>query len=127
MVVGSSLFYYRLSKIELNIRVNDWHTGMYDSTAFPTSYQLAGRPPTCLGALPGRLAAAAHCRSLGSEQRGRQPVAEPGQGSRSPSPTPLQASRSPAQIGPPAAAPVAGTLDPRTPGLGLSWRRLDPT
>ena len=39
---------------------------MDDSTTFPTSDQLAGRtPPARLGAIPGRLAPAAHRRSLG--------------------------------------------------------------
>jgi hypothetical protein len=44
-------------KIGLNIRVEDWHTGMYDSTTFPTSDQPAGRtPPAGLGAIPDGLA-----------------------------------------------------------------------
>jgi transposase len=30
-------------KIGLNIQAEGWHTGMYESTTFPTSYQLAGR------------------------------------------------------------------------------------
>src|SRR5687767_15821294 len=100
---------------------------MYDRTEFPTSYQLAGRTPAArLGAIPGRLAPAAPRRSLGGDQRGRQPVAEPDQDPRSPSPTPLQASQSPAQIGPPAAATATGTAGPGAIGLGLSWCRLDP-
>jgi transposase len=58
-------------KIGLNIRVKGWHTGMYDSTTFPTSNQLAGRaPPARLGAIPERLALAAHRRSSGGDQRG---------------------------------------------------------
>src|SRR5918999_5808875 len=104
------------------MRGKDWHTGMYDRTVFPTSYQLAGRTPAArLGAIPARLAAAAHRRSLGGDQRGRQPVTEPDQDPRSPSPTPLQASRSPAPIGPPAAATATGTAGPGATGLGLSW------
>src|SRR5918992_471489 len=109
-------------KIELNIRVKDWHTGRYDRTELPTSYQLAARTPAArLGAIPGRLAPAAHRRSLGGDQRGRQPVAEPDQDPRSPSPTPLPASWSPAPISPPAAAPATGTAGPGAIRLGLSW------
>src|SRR5687768_4266001 len=100
---------------------------MNDSTTFPTSNQLAGRaPPARLGAIPGRLAPAAHRRSPRGEQRGRQSVAQPGQGQWSPSSVPPQASRPPVQVDPPTAAPVAGTLDPRTPSLRLSRRGLDP-
>src|ERR671919_499416 len=100
---------------------------MYDSTTFSTSDQLAGRtPPARLGAIPGSLAPAAHRRSPGRVQRSHQPVALPGQGRWSPSPAPPQASRPQVQVDPPAAAPVAGIAGPRTPGLGLSRRRVDP-
>jgi Winged helix-turn helix len=94
---------------------------------FPTSNQLAGRaPPARLGAIPGRLAPAAHRRSPGGDQRGCQPVAQSGQGRWSPSSAPPQASRPPVQVDPPAAAPATGTAGPGATGLWLSWRRLDP-
>src|ERR687896_48452 len=100
---------------------------MYDSTTFPTSNQLAGRaPPARLGAIPGRLAPAAHRRSPGGDQRGCQPVAQSGQGRWSPSSPPPQASRPPVQVDPPAVAPATGTAGPGATGLWLSWRRLDP-
>jgi hypothetical protein len=52
---------------------------MYDSTTVPTSDQLEGRtPPARLEAIPGRLALAAHRRRPRRDQRGRQPVAQPG-------------------------------------------------
>src|SRR5918999_4315865 len=64
---------------------------MDDSTTFPTSDQLAGRtPPARLGAIPGRLAPAAHRRSPWRDERGRQSVAQPGQGRWFPSPQRLQ-------------------------------------
>src|ERR671918_22270 len=100
---------------------------MYDSTTFSASDQLAGRtPPARLGAIPGRVAPAAHRRSPRRVQRSRQPVAQPGQVRWPPSPAPPQASRPQVQVDPPAAAPVAGIAGPKTPGLGLSRRRVDP-
>ena len=100
---------------------------MYDSTKFPTSNQLAGRtPPAGLGAVPERLVPAPHRRSPGRDQRGRQSVAQPGQDPGAPSPAPPQTSRAAGQVDPPAMAPTTGTLGPRTTGLRLSRRRLDP-